>query len=274
MKKKQSNKIILSLMIISSGLILTACAEKNNTSYDKVVPFEVDENTVHKNEYNDWIKAQTDENIEIIEQEAPEDNKVGREDNGITLYARDNVLGELILSGNDNSKEWTIENETDVNYYGVVFHDLYKCVNNLDIPCESNTFINFIIKTYQSSDSDIYVQFRNDKDENETADDLMTVHDSLDGISGYAELINQYNGKKVTWEINLLSRGSSDAITIYGCDKYMAYKGSIDTINIDMESLDTGKVIKEEIPEESEIDDISETSDEEIEGNEESEELE
>lgn len=253
---------------------MTACGEKNNTNNNEVIQFEADEKTIHKNEYDNWIKAQTDENTEIIEQETPEDNRVGREDNGITLYARDNVLGELVLSGNDNSKEWTIENETDVNYYGVIFHDLYKCVNNIDIPCESNTFINFIVKTYQSSDSDIYIQFRNDKEENEAADDLMTVHDSLDGISGYAELINQYNGEKVTWEINILSRGSSDEISLYGCDKYMAYKGSIDTINIDMEALDTGKIIAEEIPEESETGDISETSDEEVENTEESEEIE
>lgn len=224
------HKNIIILISIIAVCTLTACSKSQNISIANQ-KFEKDENTLTKEEANSlWINN-IDTNDEVIEE-------YSRTDNGISAAVVDNTIGELQLVGNDNSIEWTVKNNSDVEYLGRTYYGLYSSVYSVEMPFDKNNFINFILKTYRTQQNEVFVGLNIDSDSD---DYIMTVADDASGLIGYQTLVDKY-GTDVYWSIEVYERGYNNSATIYGCKEYLAYKGNSDTITVDMSIYDSGIV--------------------------------
>lgn len=246
------NKKLITVTVLIT-LLLCGCSQSQSNS--NVKTFGKDENTLTKEEASSWIineNTRTDEELNRVVND--------RHDNGIEIHERDNLVGELILENEDNSIEWQVINENDVLYNNRTYYDLYKAAMKLDMPYSKTTFINFILKTYKTSASEIFILYSSDLVE--TEDDVrVSAYDEVKDLFGYTDVANKY-GEDVYWYINIHERLDKNAATLYGCSKYILYQGSMNEVHIDMSELDSGIVNQDFM-----INDEIQDNDEDISGN-------
>lgn len=222
--------------LISAGLLLTmlsltACNNidiggSNNNEYRPQL-FEVDELTVRQN--NEWN----------VKQEIAEEN------NETTVNTEEDIkvdVGEVQLENTDTSIDYTIEGG-DIVYNGIRFVELSTAVNSVSSPYDTNTFINFIIKTYSTAESTVNVSYNIDSnttsDSNADTGAYVGLHESLMADSSdYQHIYNKY-GVEADWQLLLDSGKPEELGILYGCSTYVMYQG-VGNLVIDMNEFDSG----------------------------------
>lgn len=212
------SKIIV-LAFICIALTFVGCGKSNESdNSDTYVEIEKDSNTIHKN------------NVFDIEKDYQEEKQEEKEESYNVVDPSINV-GELSLQGTDSSVNWEIQGN-DVVYNGVRFRDLYNCVQHLDLPCEQNTFINFIVKTLNTT-TDVDCGYTNEKEfvyDEESTD--IAIDFVLEDSDVYKKIKEKYDNTPANWTLTIFS-GSSN-LMIYGCDRYLVYDGAEDLVTVDM----------------------------------------
>lgn len=250
---KNNRKILITLVFC---VLLCGCSESQSNS--NVKTFGKDENTLTKEEASAWI---VNENTRTEEELSRTVNE--RRDNGIEIHERDNLVGEIILENEDNSIEWQVVNNSDIIYNNRTYYNLYKAATLLEMPCSQTTFINFILKTYKTSASELYVMYSSDLESTDDEYEVSTYNEVKD-LFGYTDVANKY-GEDVYWYINIHERLDKNAATLYGCSKYILYQGSMNEVHIDMAELDTGIVNQDFMINDEVTDEDGEVSENEVE---------
>lgn len=238
------NKFKFICVILLTLILCTACGNsyvENNSTSDKrdVTYFEKDRYTVKKEEYCDYLynTNYNSSNYQEDEQEVQStEDKDDVQDVQDVKEAEDIAVSEILLY-EDDSINFTVDGDNIV-YNNITFYNLYSHVNSIELPCDINTFINFIIKTYPSdSDAIVYLSKESDEEQVEEEDvgSYLTLHDTMLGYNGYQTLYEKYN-KPINWYLAVVSKNDSKTLDIYGCDKYLMYIGN-NTLNIDTSEL-------------------------------------
>ena len=239
---------MLALVCASTCLFsITGCSDKNKKTEviiqdAKIDRLGVDANTV-KLSYESVAELSVDENSN--------NGTVKISDNGEVLSYGNNGkslgMGEVVLSGNDKSEYYIIDNE-DIIYDGVRFVGLNTALDNCKAPYEKNNMINFIVKTFNPQHYIIDCTYENDElDDDNTS---VSVDASLQvEYNGYASVVNKHGGKRATWRINLYSDNDMRLrASLVGCDKYILFRGEKSVANIDMNALEYKKPRFTDIP--------------------------
>lgn len=145
------------------------------------------------------------------------------------------------------AKEYTVEGESDVIYNGNRFVGLFssaKGVSDYSLYNEDE-LVRFVLKTYITEDSTIYVSHNIDYSEEEL-DELVKsspdfIYETLDSqLSGDAlyDSLKSEHGEKVKWSITVAS--SKQSSVIYGCTKYvmiLGTDGKVSNVTIDISDI-------------------------------------
>lgn len=220
-------------LIVTMFLSTLLCGCTNSHSKITVKTFEKDDNTLTREAASAWIVNENTTTTEESEGLTEE-----RHDNGIEIHERDNLVGELILNNNDNSVDYQLINGYDIEYNGRVYHGLYEAATRLDMPYSSNTFINFVLKTYNTSANVIFVIYSSDLDKKDD-DVAISAYDEAKDLIGYDRIASKY-GEDINWYISIHERLDKNAATLYGCSKYIIYQGNNEGVTIDMSKYDSG----------------------------------
>lgn len=231
MKKK-----ILSIVITSAVLTLASCGNTNNNTDNTFAynpqTFETDNQTIHKNNEQEILDNIAQQEQEKEQQQQDEENI----DYGTPEYN----TSEITIENEDTSVNYEIVGN-DIIYRGITFTDLYTVVTSIEQPYDLNTFINFLVKTYNTHGETV-VYSKLTLDDIETEDDLdigaaMTISEQLYDMEGYAKIVEKYNGEEATWSISLYTYGGNNQHNIHGCKSYVLYNGEND-IAVDMSEFD------------------------------------
>lgn len=233
-------------LVVLLGLLLglTGCNKiklDNSNEETYIAPsFEVDELTVRQN--NEWN----------IKQEITDET----EENTVKTEADIKVdVGEVQLENTDNSVDYIVEGE-DIVYNGVRFKGLNTALNSVASPYDINTFINFVVKTYSTTEASVNVTYSIDSeassDDGEGVGAYIGLHESLMSDSAdYPYIYNKY-GVEVDWQILLDSGKNEEFGMLYGCNDYVMYQG-VGNLVIDMNEFDSGAP---EVTTEAQVDEV------------------
>lgn len=222
-------KKIAITLILSSVIILSGCSNSDNkaeyNTIDTKTTFEADNNTIKITEHINKDSDDTDDNkISTIEQESS--------------------FGEIIINGSSNELLYQIDGN-DIIANGIRYSGLYDAATNIDIPCDYNTFITFIIKYTNINDDVIIMYTKDDTYDTESGLDVedtsTKVADSLEGLSGYTEIRDKYN-TDVTCSVTIFNNKGNVIGALCTCSKYIMYMGDTDAVYIDMSEYSTETV--------------------------------
>ena len=220
-------------LIVAMSLITLLCGCTNSQSNSTVKTFEKDDNTLTKEAASAWIV-----NESTTAKDENEGLEKDRHDNGVEIHERDNLVCELILDNNDNSVDYQVINGSDLVYNGRTYRGLYGAATQLAMPYKSTTFINFVLKTYNTSANEIFVLYSSDLDKKED-DVIVSAYSEAKDLLGYDKIASKY-GEDINWYINIHERLNKNAATLYGCSKYIIYQGNSDNVTIDMSKYGSG----------------------------------
>ena len=249
------NKQFKLVIFIMSTLFLVACSNSNsnNVSINK---FEIDKNTISKSSYDSIIEES--KYTESYVEETPEYSKKDSMD-----------MAEIYIDGSDDSVDYEVL-DSDIIYNGTVYKELNAIADEIESPLDKNTFINFIVKVFNSDSTEVQLMLidlyaDNNKDkivlENLTpeeieqieldgdGDDTIVNADSfLDNDETYNTLKRTY-GDEIKWNLRIVDSYKDRTANLYGCSKYMMIIGLNEGISIDMEDYKvyTNENISEEI---------------------------
>lgn len=236
MKKKYITVLGLCITVLS----LTACSNghKDVQYTEKTYPinvFELDENTVSLvNQGNFLSDAEIEEaNRQSQYQQSTGDNTSHEEPSG----------GELVLENEDTTVNYEIDGENIV-YNNKKFNNLYTVVNSVELPYDTNTFINFIVKTVEPSREEVACSIDTNLEPEEEYE--IPILNILEEQSIYQKLKGQYN-EEVQWCITINDYGN--AITIYGCSSYAFLLDTYNDVVIDMSEYDSSTGTNDETTE-------------------------
>lgn len=221
--KKSVNLVVLLIVLSTTG-----CSSVNNRDIqsDVNIPFEIDELTQRKSESHKEI---WNDNIE----------------QNITNSSSDNNeqltnMGELKLNGNDTSISYEIS-DNNIIYNGITYYNLYSNINQLNSKYDKNTLINFIIKNYNATSSEIYtnliVEEQREIDPNAEIEEI-TFDEQLGDNLKYIELKEQYN-ENVSWALSLMESDTNKSVMMYGCNSYILLANIGSDVVLDMNELDS-----------------------------------
>lgn len=216
---------VLTILVVTCMLSIVGCGSNTSDSNNIAVKveFKKDAKTIRHDEV--WQHAMKD-----VENSNPYDV----DDPSIHF-------GEINLENNDTSVLYSIS-DNDIVYNGVVYKDLYYNVQHLQLPCDMNTFINFVIKTYSTTSDTVLTYYVNDTEFNETfSEDVgaaISIDEELRDSEIYIELTEKYNNI-AKWSLSLYDEdrvGSSGIL--YGCESFLLYNGGSGVQDIDMSKYD------------------------------------
>lgn len=228
-------RIILFIIGITFMLSIVGCQNKKSENEVNFTPstFEKDSSTIKNSE--SWqfnrqpiINNNTDDN-EVVD---PSIN-----------------VGEIKIENTDGSKLFNIIEDRDIEYNGVVFKNLYSNIQHLELPCDQNTFINFVIKTYVTNSKHVNTEYLNDNEymynpEIDGDDNVyISIDEGLQESEYYNSLVKQYNDKAI-WSLTLYEDDYSGLGIIYGCKSFILYSGGDTEQVVDMSEYNyTGEEI-------------------------------
>ena len=216
------NKSVIKLIAIAFTVCsITSCGISQTDKVYIPQQFDKDANT---------IRAK-DEQVKI-ESEQQEIDNTSNENN--TSYDTSANMSEVKINGTDETMNWTVENDTDIIYKGVRYKNLFSNLASIESPYDINTLINFIVKTYDASDSEINttVDITNDNvSEDET---YISLDEELSFSEEYIKLCEKYNDKAV-WQLTLES--SSTFSTLVGCKSFVLMLNSSGAIEVNMDDF-------------------------------------
>ena len=224
---KRKNLIVVSLSIAMAMLSACSNGHKDVQYTEKTYPinvFELDENTVSvANQGNFLSDAEIEEaNRQSQYQQSTGDNHNHEEPSG----------GELIIENNDTTENYEIDGE-NIIYNNKKFNNLYTVVNSIELPYDTNTFINFIVKTVEPSREEVACSVDTDLEPEEEYE--IPILDVLAEQAIYQKLKSQYN-EEVQWCITINDYGNT--ITIYGCSSYAFLLDTYNDVVVDMSEYD------------------------------------
>lgn len=232
MKKKLSLVIITAIAIMST---MTSCGNKETT--DTTEPtlneFTVDKYVAkypkydHINDYDDHDYGDRKNTSDNQESKSSSDSKDDTDTKGYGM-------AELEITGEDNTQYYKIDGD-DIIYGDVRYRGLYKAIKSCKQPYGENTFLNFIVKTYNPEADDITVMYYNE-DEPETVKNLSQgiADDLRNNWDGYTFLKTKYN-TDVKWMLFIYETESGGRqARIYGCKEYLVYAGSSGVLEVNM----------------------------------------
>lgn len=216
----KKNKLLVLLVI--STLMLTSCRQENSTHRtEKYTPIfiNIDSNTVRvKDEY--------------IVNEINNNTSSGANNTYNNVNEQENVFvsNEVKIEGSVNV-DWTVLENGSIIYKGITYHNLYNNVSQLDMPCDKNAFIKFILTTFKTRDSDIYSLIditgtTNVSTNTEKAEEPIDIEDTdildseLQENPNYISLCNKYDDH-VTWQFTIYEYGMKHFGNIYGCKSFI-----------------------------------------------------
>lgn len=218
------SKIILNLILCLIAINCIGCSDNSRNSSDIIVKIEFnkDDKTVRNDEA--WL-------YDMKESDASSDYEVNEPQVN---------LGEIKLENSDDSVYYEVSGN-DIVYNGVVYKDLYYNVQHLQLPCDINTFINFIIKTYDTNSNEVDTLYVNDTEASSTeSDDVgasISVDESLRDSDYYLQLVEKYNNV-AKWRLMLIDE--NDMGILYGCESFILYNGGNGVTEIDMNKYNFG----------------------------------
>jgi len=225
---KRKNLIVVSLSI--TMVMLSACSnEHKGVQYtEKTYPinvFKLDESTVSVTDQGNFLSdAEIEEaNRQSQYQQSTEDNTSHEEPSG----------GELILENEDTTENYEIDGE-NIIYNNKKFNNLYTVVNSVELPYDTNTFINFIVKTVEPSKEEVMCSVDTNLEPEEEYE--IPILDILAETEIYNKLKDKYN-EEVAWCITINDYGN--AINIYGCSSYAFLVDAYNDITVDMSEYDS-----------------------------------
>lgn len=230
-------KKALITMILISTISLVACdkvsdIKLNNTEKDNeyiVTDFKPDNKTI-KNEYEWTFKEERQKEDNLDEDTASTEENVKVD------------TSEIKLVNTDESTDFTIENE-DVIYKDTRFKGLNTAIDSIEIPYDKNTFINFIVKTFNTDSAEIAVtlnieDYTQEAELSEGEGQYFSLHENLLGESSeYKAIFDKYN-EKVAWMMMLIDNETDTTGVLYGNKYYLIYRG-IGEINLDMNEFNS-----------------------------------
>lgn len=247
------NKQFKLVICIMSTLFLVACSNSNNVNINK---FEVDKNTISKSSYDSIVEES--KYTESYVEETPEYSKKDSMD-----------MAEIYITGSDDSVEYEVL-DSDIIYNGTVYKELNTIADEIESPLDKNTFINFIIKVFNSDSTevqltliDLYVDNNKDKIvlENLTPEEIEQIELDEDGdgtvvnADSFLDNDETYNtlkrtyGEEIKWNLRIVDSYKDRTANLYGCSKYMMIIGLDEGITVDMNDYKvyTDDTINEEI---------------------------
>lgn len=277
--------LVLAILAVTV-LGLTACGNKSTVDYYNntftAPQISVDNSTVRHSDVNNTINN-TESNSTTLESTA--ENNTGATTNNNQAYFSNDLnhdpeiakqkelerqlfgenysaaISEVTIENVDNSVNYEIVGN-DIIYDGVTFHDLFSAVTAVKAPCDTNTFINFLVKCFDPMGTkDVYTYYDRDEDLVVEGDDVgapMTTSETASELKGYQEIRDKY-GVDVTWSLVLRTRDDSNSVSIYGCESYLTYQG-MKPLTVDMSQFDTSVFGKTDTPETEEAQETEETT--------------
>lgn len=275
----------LVLAILAVAMSLTACGNKSTVDYYNntftAPQISVDNSTVRHSDVNNTTSS-SESNSD--NSESTEENNTGATTNNSQAYFSNDLnhdpeiakqkelerqlfgenysaaISEITIENVDNSVNYEIVGN-DIIYDGVTFHDLFPAVTAVKAPCDTNTFINFLVKCFDPMGlKDVYASYERDEDlvaEGEDVGAPMTTSETASELKGYQEIRDKY-GADVTWSLGLRTQDNSNSVSIYGCESYLTYQ-SMKPLTVDMSQFDTSEFDKTDTPETEETQGTEET---------------
>ena len=223
------NKLVTIVLLICTVLLLSRCGTDSKNSNRIVKNFE-------KDSYTQKVESV---NLGVKEEETPESNDEGH--NG----GYDDTLSEITLIGKDNSKTYTIVADTDIEYRGTVYRNLYKNIQYINTNYDKNTLINFIIKTYKPNSSLIYTVLTNSETDVTDGDiEVVTFDDMLSDIAKYKEVKHKYD-EEISWMLQLIDSKTRHEVQIFGAKSFILLTTNGVSSDIDMTKYDSS--VSEEV---------------------------
>jgi hypothetical protein len=228
---KVTSILLLASLTVGCG---TKVQENTNTSViSDVKYFETNTNTISRYTI---IKDGDEENDSVVS------GTSGNSYSTITDSPSDEI-GEITLTGEDTSKDYTLSEDGSVTYKGVTYQNLYNVINSVDTKYDKNTLLNFIIKKIDMGSTQVYCDIRENyssDDEDSEEGDMVgePIDDGIIDNPTYTKAVSKY-GSYITWIITLMNLDNRSEARIYGCYDYFMinYLGS--DVEVDMSQYDT-----------------------------------
>lgn len=220
--KNKIKTVVLTSLIISMSLCACSKQDTQTENSGYVSKFEVDSSTIKNDDIWNTYSIQTSE----------------YEDTNTDVVDPSVLVGEIEIENKDNTTYYTLEGNNIV-YGNTTYTDLNSNLDKIDLPCDKNTFINFIVKTFDTDSNTVNTYCSNDNEEVEVAENgEMSTSISLDnGLSDsdeYIKIKQKYGGEPITWSLTLIDIENNTEGVIYGCSKYLMYNGSSEYKQVDM----------------------------------------
>ena len=222
------NKIVKKALAISLlTALLCGCSnqkEVDSSNINSIVSFTKDSSTIKNDDV--WIVKNTQQSI-------------SNNDEDVDVIDPLTIVGELKIENTDNTVSYYIDGGSII-YNNITFLNLKDCIDKLELPCDKNTFINFIIKTFTTESGTVSTYYYNDKEVDIDIESLgeastsIPLDDSLSDSEEYLRVKGEHNNVPVNWCLTLIDTVNNIEGTIYGCDKYLMYSGSSKLHTVDM----------------------------------------
>ena len=276
----------LVLAILAVSMCLTACGNKSTVDYYNntftAPQISVDNSTVRHSEVSKTTNTSdsntntsestvdnstetlTNNNQAYFSNDLNHDPEIAKQKELERQLFGDNysaAISEVTLENTDSSVNYEIVGD-DIIYDGVTFHNLFPAVTAVQTPYDTNTFINFLIKCFDTvGQKDVYAFYSRDEDmlvEGDDAGAPMTTSESASELKGYQEIKDKYNAD-VTWSLSMNTPDNSNSVTLYGCGSYLTYQG-MKPLTVDMSQFDTSEFDRADTSETEETQETVETA--------------
>lgn len=221
------NKELITIIAIISLVGLTACSSPstaNTEISESINTFEPNDFTIHKSDESILKSGDPEQQKrETLDSEAEANMKEDEENRA--------HYGELVLKGDDSSRDYDVVNNRDIQYHDKLYKNLYYNINKIETKYNKNTLINFIIKTYKSESSTIYTEL-DQSDYSKPNEDGFDIDDSIDS-NVYEKLKDKYS-EKATWILYLRDSETGEQHMIFGAKNYMLAEQSQNYYEVDM----------------------------------------
>lgn len=212
------NKKLLAVMIVLCTALSTGCnnsGSSNTSTTASVNRFEVDITTHRINNYEEEYESTT-----------------SGSNGGTSDIHSGNTLGEIEITGEDKSEEYKIDGE-NIIYNEVTYKGLYSAISNIEFPNDEQTFINFLVKTFNPTSDIVNVIYVTDYDRTEDAFSTSLSQQLEMEWKEYSDVKSKY-GSDVMWMLRLYEPSDERVAMLYGNKDYILYQGKSGALEINM----------------------------------------
>ena len=154
---------------------------------------------------------------------------------------------EINISGEDTTPSYEVIDNAHVRYNNTTYKNLYTNVNNMEIPYDKVTFINFIVKTYKPTSDTVTTILSSDNNEIIDNGEVAGGSSGLSIAEGLKQFWSEYDsvkskyGADVKYQLNIYQGANNNMAIIYSCKEYMLYRGTSGDMTVDMNVINGGE---------------------------------